>query len=89
MFKLVGSGGQRGAGRNRECGFLDDKKFSHMTIPGKKFEGDQAKFRTFLFDFLVAVGRCSVGLASEIKRMYSRGPHKERPGGGRSLETDS
>ena len=27
MFRLVGSGGQRGAGKNRECGFLDDKKF--------------------------------------------------------------
>ena len=79
MFRVLGSGGQRGAGKNRECGFLDDKRFSHI----KKFEGDQAKFRTFLFDFLVGVGRCTVGLASEIKKMYSRGPRGRTRWGGR------
>ena len=64
MFHTVNSGGKGGGrsgrysrgGKNRECGFLDDKRYEHI----HKFKGEHEKLQTFMFDFFIATGRCCI-----------------------------
>ena len=79
MFNRFGGSGNRGGpARLREPGFLDDKRFAHI----ENFKGDHSKFRSFMFEFMVAVGRCSERLARELKMLYSRGPQRRDDVGG-------
>ena len=80
-MKFAAKGDSGGPSRNRDCGFLDDKRFAHI----EKFTGkENGKFKTFLFDFEVAVGRCSGELAKALKELYRRGPQKRDLVGGRA-----